>query len=119
MGLIKGLTIDHDFFEPSAAVDRDQSLITHMPFLHAILYSKIETSIVARDRLRKKKDEAKSKSEKNDTKKDCTSDEDSNGLDSMRRNLPASSVEDMEDMSHSESTSSEDVEQKRLFQVRL
>lgn len=112
-------SIDHDFFNASSAVARDQSLITHMPFLHVILYSKIETAIVARDRLCKKKDTSRSKSEQSETQKDSVIDGDSNGLDSMRRKLPASSVEDMEGVSHSETMSSVDVEQKQLFQGRV
>lgn len=90
-----------------------------MPFLHAILYSKLETAIVAREIVRKKKKQAKEKAEVKDTDDGHLNDAETNGLDSMRRRLDASSVEDMERISHSETISAVDVEHKQLVQVSL
>lgn len=111
--------IDHSFFKANAEVARDDSLRTHMPFLHAILYSKLETAIVAREIVRKKKKQAKEKAEVKDTDDGHLNDAETNGLDSMRRRLDASSVEDMERISHSETISAVDVEHKQLVQVSL
>lgn len=112
--------IEHDFFKEISEADRDESLRNHMPFLHSILYAKIETAIIAREKVRKKREEhAKRKKEVNEANDDRLNDGETNRLDSMRRQLNASSGEDMEGVSHLEATSSREVERKKLVQVSI
>lgn len=74
-------------------------------------------SLLVRSFARKKKDQ--SQGEGKDTKDQGLNDGKCNRLDSMGRTLDASSVENMEGVSHSETISSGDVEQKQLVQVSL
>lgn len=117
--------IRNSFFKAEAEEEREQSLRENMPFLHSLIYTKIERSIEARNMVRLKKDESKRRHEETSwTSEEPLGDDDMDEYqvdqtDQIRQTIPSETMESMEGISHCEEISSTLVDQNRLKHVCL
>lgn len=53
--------VQHSFFETESEEAREDALKEHMPFLHSLIYNKINKSVITRSQAQEKREERKKK----------------------------------------------------------
>lgn len=100
--------IDESFLEPQAEEDRANLIRESMPFLHALIYSKIEDSNIARERIRLNK-----------ASKETTKATEVEPTDTSASVQQAEFAETLEGVSHSVPMDNKNLESHRLRQVSI